>query len=63
MKGREQALQKKMVTERGNPAQLMQSIGKPEPVWNFYSDKSKFKSAFGTEGSQINPKRRNFADS
>lgn len=51
LKGREQALQKKLMTERGLPAQLMERIGKPEPTMNFYSDKSKFKSAFGVDGS------------
>jgi hypothetical protein len=45
----------------------MASLGKPEPIMNFSSDKSKFKSAFGVDGSQINPKKskrpQTFADS
>jgi len=43
----------------------MAQIGKPEPVMNFSTNKSKFKSAFGQDGSQIVPKKkqRNFVDS
>jgi len=55
------------MTERGLPSQLMERVGKPEPTMNFYSDKSKFKSAFGVDGSQIRPKKKQrnttFADS
>jgi hypothetical protein len=53
------------MTERGVPAQLMAKIGKPEPIMNFSTNKSKFKSAFGVDGSQILPKKkeRNFQDS
>jgi hypothetical protein len=45
----------------------MANVGKPEPQWNFSTDKSKFKPAFGVDGSQINPKKirrpQNFHDS
>ena len=57
-KARESLLEKKLMTERGMPATLRASIGKPEPVMSFGSNTDKHKSAFGTDGSQINPKAK-----
>jgi len=55
-KAREQQLEKKLMTERGVPSQLREKIGKPEPSMNFGSNTNKFKSGFGKDGSQFNPK-------
>lgn len=41
-------------------------MGKPEPQMNFSTNKSKFKTAFGVDGSQIlppNKKRHPFDES
>lgn len=46
------------MTERGVPSQLMAKLGKPEPIMSFGTNKSKFKSAFGIDGSQIQPRKR-----
>jgi hypothetical protein len=46
------------MTERGMPAQMQASIGKPEPSMAFGSNTNKFKSGFGKEGSQVNPKQQ-----
>jgi hypothetical protein len=56
-KARQQQLEKKMMLERGMPAQLQAQIGKPEPSMNFGSNTNKFKSGFGKDGSQWNPKQ------
>lgn len=50
-------MQKKMMTERGMPAQLQQTLVKGEPTMNFGSNTAKFKSGFGVDGSQLNPKK------
>jgi hypothetical protein len=65
VKARQSQMQKKLMTERGVPSQLIAALGKPEPVMNFSSNSSKFKSAFGVDGSQIIPqkKRNNFNES
>lgn len=42
-----------MATERGIPSQMLAKEGQPEPIWGFGSNKDKFKSGFGTEGSGI----------
>lgn len=52
-KARQTQLEKKMATERGMPAQLKAKEGQPEPIWGFGSNKDKFKSGFGAEGSNI----------
>lgn len=59
VKARESQMQKKLMTERGVPSQLIASLGRPEPSMNFSTNKSKFKSAFGNDGSQILPKKKN----
>lgn len=64
-KARQQQIEKKLMTERGTPAQIMAKLGQPEQIMVFSSNSSKFKSAFGQDGSQIQPKRKgnNFSDS
>lgn len=44
------------MTERGIPNQIKADLGRPEKIMNFGSNTNKFKSVFGKEGSQINPK-------
>jgi hypothetical protein len=54
MKAKQLQYEKKMMTERGNPAQLSAKLtGKSEPVMAFGRNTDKFKSGFGHEGSQI----------
>lgn len=56
-KAREQQFQKKMMTERGMPTQLSQKLTQGEPKMNFGTNTAKFKSGFGVDGSQLNPKK------
>ena len=50
-KARQIQFEKKMMTYRGMPSQMMAKEGHPEQVMSFGSHKNKFKSGFGTEGS------------
>lgn len=52
-KARQLQFEKKMMTERGIPAQMIVKQHQPEPIWGFGSNKDKFKSGFGKEGSNI----------
>lgn len=52
-KARQIQLEKKLMTERGMPSQLVARLGQPEPSMAFGSNKDKFKSGFGIDGSQI----------
>ncbi len=65
MKARQQQIEKKIMTERGMPSQIIASLGKPEASMAFGSNSNKFKSGFGKDGSQIHVAKRkyNFADS
>lgn len=51
MKARQQQLEKKIMTERGMPSQIIASLGKPEPSMAFGSNTNKYKSGFGKDGS------------
>ena len=65
-KARQNQLEKKLMTERGMPSQLMASIGKQEQSFNFSTNHSRFKTAFGKDGAQVSNKRSRqtgFADS
>ena len=53
-KGREIQQNKKLWTERGLISQKMQEPNKPDMV--FTSKPTKFQTAFGAEGSQLNPR-------
>ena len=55
-RAREEQMNKKMATERGMPNQLQQRLVQGEPKMYFGSNTDKYKSVFGTEGSQINPR-------
>lgn len=44
-------MEKNMMTERGMPSQLLAKQNGTEPVWNHSTNQSKFKSAFGVDGS------------
>ena len=50
-RAREEQLNKKMITERGMPAQLQQTLISGEPKMNFASNHDKYKSGFGKDGS------------
>lgn len=63
LKAKELQLEKKMMTERGTPAEIRARLGKPEPTMSFTANKDKFKSGFGKEGSAIVMKRTDFAAS
>jgi hypothetical protein len=56
-RARQQQLEKKLMTERGIPAQIAADLGKVSKPLSFQPQTSKFKSAFGDkDGSQIKPK-------
>jgi hypothetical protein len=63
MKAKELQIEKKMMTERGTPAEIRAKLGKPEPTMNFGSNKDKFKSGFGKDGSAIVMQRKDFSAS
>ena len=50
-------MKRKMMTERGMPTQLAHKLEKGEPTMNFGGNTAKFKSGFGVDGSQLNPKK------
>lgn len=58
VKARQTQMEKKIMTERGTPAQIIANLGQPEKTMNFASNTNKFKSAFGVDGSQILPPKR-----
>lgn len=58
VKARQSQMEKKLMTERGVPSQLIANLGQPEKTMNFTQNTNKFKSAFGVDGSQILPPKR-----
>ena len=57
-RARQQQQEKRMMTERGMPSQMQQSVGRVQQAMNMQPQTSKFKSAFGLQdGSQINHKQ------
>lgn len=58
MKAKELQIEKKMMTERGTPAQIKAQLGQPEPVLNFGRNTDKFKSGFGKDGAKIQHKKK-----
>jgi hypothetical protein len=57
MKAKQLQMEKKMMTERGIPSQIIASLGKPDQSMAFGRNTDKFKSGFGAEGSQVASKK------
>ena len=50
-KARQMQLERRLMTERGMPAQMLAQLGRPDQTMNFGSSNNKFKTAFGSDGS------------
>jgi hypothetical protein len=46
-------MERRMMLDRGEPAQMKAKLGKAEPVMAFGRNTDKFKSGFGIDGSKI----------
>ena len=61
MKAKELHIEKKMMTERGTPAEIKAKLNNPEPILSFGSNTDKFKSGFGKNGAKIGKKEKDFS--